>query len=101
MFSCMFGLLLCVLLCCFMKVYVIVDKCLLLFDVLWVFESLFDVQWVYVIVLNVWIVLVEVVLSLFDDLMSVIVFVMSLVLGGVGVKVVLISWGSGEFLVEM
>lgn len=55
----------------------------------------------YVIVLNVWIVLVEVVLSLFDDLMSVIVFVMSLVLGGVGVKVVLISWGIGEFLVEM
>jgi subtilase family serine protease len=85
---------------CFTKVYATADKRPPPPDALWALESSLDVQWAHAIAPNARIVLVEAASSSLDDLMSAIALATSPAPGGVGAKVVSISWGSAEFLAE-
>ncbi|HEF5178512.1 TPA: S53 family peptidase [Burkholderia cenocepacia] len=99
-FSRTFGLPPCASPRCFTKVYATADKRPPPPDALWALESSLDVQWAHAIAPNARIVLVEAASSSLDDLMSAIALATSPAPGGVGAKVVSISWGSGEFLAE-
>lgn len=99
-FSSTFGLPPCASPRCFTKVYATPDKRPPQPDALWALESSLDVQWAHAIAPNARIVLVEAASSSLDDLMSAVGLATSTAPGGVGAKVVSISWGSAEFLAE-
>ncbi len=71
-------------------------------DPLWALESSLDVQWAHAIAPNARIVLVEAASSSLDDLMSAIAIALATrpAPGGLGAKVVSISWRSPELLSE-
>ena len=100
LFSSTFGLPPCASPRCFTKVYATPDKRPPPPDALWALESSLDVQWAHAIAPNARIVLVEAASSSLDDLMSAIALATSPAPGGVGAKVVSMSWGSAEFLAE-
>ncbi|MCA3776923.1 MAG: S53 family peptidase [Burkholderia sp.] len=100
LFSKTFGLSPCASPHCFTKVYATADKRPPPPDASWAFESSLDVQWAHAIAPNARIVLVEAASSSLDDLMSAIALATSPAPGGIGAKVVSISWGTAEFLAE-
>ncbi|KUY83093.1 S53 family peptidase [Burkholderia sp. RF4-BP95] len=100
LFSSTFGLSPCASPRCFTKVYATPDKRPPPPDALWALESSLDVQWAHAIAPNARIVLVEAASSSLDDLMSAIALATRPAPGGVGAKVVSISWGTAEFLAE-